>query len=98
MERRRDERVNLRAMSLTQLEYFVAVAESGSVTRAAARCAVSQPPLTRQIRALEDELHAPLFRRSARGMALTPEGERLLAHARSVLELVRATPAVVRRD
>ena len=98
MERRRDERVNLRAMSLTQLEYFVAVAESGSVTRAAVRCAVSQPPLTRQIRALEDELHAPLFRRSARGMALTPEGERLLAHARSVLELVRATPAVVRRD
>lgn len=84
-------------MSLTQLEYFVAVAESGSVTRAAARCAVSQPPLTRQIRALEDELHAQLFRRGPRGMALTREGERLLAHARSVLEMIRATRSVVQR-
>lgn len=83
-------------MSLTQLEYFVAVAESGSVTRAASRCAVSQPPLTRQIRALEDELSAQLFERSPRGMALTREGERLLVHARSVLALVRETPRVVR--
>ncbi len=39
-------------MSLTQLECFVAVAESGSVTRAAEKCFVSQPPMTRQIRAL----------------------------------------------
>jgi LysR family hca operon transcriptional activator len=89
-------RYGLVTMSLTQLEYFVAVAETGSVTRAAERCFVSQPPLTRQIRALEDELRAPLFTRSARGMRLTGEGERLLRHARVVLELVRATPAVVR--
>ncbi len=84
-------------MSLTQLEYFVAVAENGSVTRAAEECFVSQPPMTRQIRALEDELRAKLFERSTRGMQLTQEGERLLRHARSVLELVKATPGVVRR-
>jgi LysR family hca operon transcriptional activator len=84
-------------MSLTQLEYFVAVAESGSVTRAAARCAVSQPPMTRQIRALEDELSAQLFLRGARGMVLTREGERLLSHARAVLAMVRRTGDVVRR-
>lgn len=85
-------------MSLTQLEYFVAVAETGSVTGAAKRCAVSQPPLTRQIHALEHELSTRLFARSHRGMALTVEGRRLLEHARSVLQLVRATPRVIRTD
>jgi LysR family transcriptional regulator, benzoate and cis,cis-muconate-responsive activator of ben and cat genes len=82
-------------MSLTQLEYFVAVAETGSVTRAARRCAVSQPPLTRQLRALEAELEAQLFERRPRGMALTLAGSRLLEHARAVLALIAATPSVV---
>ena len=68
-----------------------------SVTRAAEKCFVSQPPMTRQIRALEDELREKLFERRTRGMQLTQEGERLLRHARSVLELVKATPGVVRR-
>jgi len=67
------------------IEYFVAVAEEQHVGRAAARFHMSQPPLTRQIRALEDELGAPLFERHARGMRLLPAGERLLGHARAIL-------------
>lgn len=82
-------------MSLAQLEYFVVVAEEGNLGRAAKRLHVSQPPLTRQIRALEDELGAPLFARTPRGMTLLPAGRRFLTHARDVLErLDRARGAV----
>ncbi len=75
-------------MSLVQLESFVAVAEEGHLGRAARRLHVTQPPLTRRIRALEDELGAPLFDRTPRGMALRPEGAVLLEHARDILARV----------
>jgi DNA-binding transcriptional LysR family regulator len=79
------------AMSLAQLSYFVAVAEEKHLTRAARRLHVSQPPLTRQIQQLEDELGVRLFERSSKGMRLLPEGETLLERAKQILALVETT-------
>lgn len=78
-------------MSLAQLSYFVAVAEEKHLTRAARRLHVSQPPLTRQIQQLEDELGVRLFERSSKGMRLLPDGETLLERAKQILALVEAT-------
>ncbi|HVU00448.1 MAG TPA: LysR family transcriptional regulator [Polyangiaceae bacterium] len=77
-------------MSLDQLRCFVAVADSGTTHAAALRLHVSQPPLSRQIRALEAELGVDLFVRTSRGMRLRPEGERLLPRARAILSAVDA--------
>lgn len=73
-------------MTLTQLAYFVALADVGSFTRAAAHVGVAQPTLSRQLRALEDELGAVLVDRGTRdGPAVTPAGAALLPLARRML-------------
>ncbi|MEM7159206.1 MAG: LysR family transcriptional regulator [Myxococcota bacterium] len=83
-------------MSLVQLESFVAVAEEEHVGRAARRLHLSQPPLTRRIQSLEDELGLELFERTPRGMRLRPAGQRLLPRAREILARVDALPALLR--
>ena len=72
-------------MDLRQLEYFVAVTEQGSFSRAAATLNLAQPSVSRQIALLEDELGQKLLERTGRGVTPTPAGHALLAHARVML-------------
>lgn len=72
-------------MEIHQLRYFVAVAEEGSFSRAAAREHVSQPSLSQQIQKLEAEMDHPLFDRLPRAVVLTEPGKCFLEHARKIL-------------
>lgn len=73
-------------MNLGQLRYFIALAEAGSFTGAAALMYVAQPSLSQQIRALEAELGGELVQRHARGVRLTAAGRAFLPEARNVLQ------------
>lgn len=83
-------------MELRHLRYFVVVAEEQNVTRAAERLHVSQPPLSRQIHDLEEELGVELFRRTAKSLALTEAGKIFLNEARAVLLRVDKAVETVR--
>src|ERR1700719_370571 len=75
-------------MELRHLRYFVAVAEAETVSRASLNLHVSQPPLSRQIRDLEDELGFLLLKRTAKSVSLTEAGRTFLNEARAVLQRV----------
>ena len=79
-------------MELRHLRYFIAVAETENITWAAEKLNVSQPPLSRQIRDLEDELGVRLFERSAKAVRLTDAGRVFYGEVRAVLD--RADDAV----
>ncbi len=73
-------------MTLTQLEYIVAVADLRHFSRAADRCFVSQPSLSAAVRKLEDELGVQIFERGPGEVLLTEAGEAVVAQARRVLD------------
>lgn len=76
-------------MEFRQLKYFIAVAEELNIGRAATRLHISQPPLTRQMQQLEEELGAQLFLRTPRGVELTQAGETLLRDAVNIRDLMQ---------
>ncbi|WP_251864981.1 LysR family transcriptional regulator [Achromobacter sp. Marseille-Q4962] len=89
-------------MELRHLRYFQAVAEEGSFTRAAERLHIAQPPLSRQIRQLEEELGVALLERSTRALRLTEAGRFLLEQSRLLTarldEVVESTRRLGRRE
>lgn len=78
-------------MDLRALKYFVTAAEEMNMTRAAERLGMSQPPLSSQIKNLEDELHVQLLIRGKRSLKMTDAGEMLYRRAKQILELAEQT-------
>src|SRR3546814_20188711 len=74
-------------MECLPLRYFIAVAEEGNIGAAARRLHISQPPITRQIQALEQDLGVVLFERTHRGVELTAAGTTFLEDARRLLHV-----------
>ena len=73
-------------MELRQLTYFTAIAQAGTITAAAQKLHMSQPPLSLQLQKLEDELGCPLFERDTRHLHLTPAGELFYERAQAILQ------------
>lgn len=73
-------------MTLTQLKYIIAIADTGSMNKAAKRLFVSQPSLSESVRDLESELGVQLFTRTSKGVVPTSDGEEFLGYARQVIE------------
>jgi len=84
-------------MEFRHLRYIIAVAEEGHITRAAERLGIAQPPLSRLIKAIEQEINVQLFRRVPRGVELTDAGRTFLAGARATFANLDRTLESARR-
>lgn len=82
-------------MNLKQLSYFVTVVESGSISKAAKKLHMSQPPLSRHMHLLEEDLNVKLFQRQTNSLKLTQEGEELYKRAYDLLELASKTEKAI---
>lgn len=78
-------------MKLKQLEYFIAIAEQGQITAAARKLHIAQPPLTYELKTLEEELGVKLVNRNARGVELTDAGKLFYQRAGQIMALVKMT-------
>ena len=78
-------------MDIRQMLYFTTIDEDGIISAAAKKLHLSQPPLSYQMKLLEEELHLPLIERSARGIELTEAGRVLYKRAQGILELSELT-------
>ncbi len=83
-------------MDIRTLYYFVTIAEELNITKAAEKLCMSQPPLSSQMKALEDELDTILFIRGKRRLQLTDSGKLLYRHAKEILSLVNKTKEEIR--
>src|SRR3712207_132929 len=86
------------AFSFRQIQYFVAVAENGALSRAAHELAISQSTVTEAIRELENDLGFPLFDRRSSGVELTLKGHQFLRHARRILSEIADARRALRDD
>ena len=77
------------SLTLKQLRYFIAAAETGQVSQAAVEMNISQSAVTAGIQGLEAQLGVKLLSRSAQGVAVTPEGARFLSRARSIMAALK---------
>ena len=73
-------------MTLQQLKYAIAIADTRNITEASKRVFISQPSLTAAIHDLEEEMGVTIFNRSNKGVTITNEGDEFLSYARQVLE------------
>jgi LysR family transcriptional regulator, salicylic acid-responsive activator of bsdBCD len=78
-------------MDLRQLAYFLAIAEEGNITRAAERLHIAQPPLSQQLKLLEEEFGVVLMERNTRKIQITDAGRLLQTRAKQILELTEKT-------
>ena len=86
------------AVEIRHLQYFAVVAEENNLHRAAKRLFMAQPPLSRQIKQLEDRLGVMLFERHSKGLSLTNEGAKVLEIIRPLLRMADTTSERLKKE